>query len=40
VDGASVKSWITLQNTDGTIETRQLGISNYNPLAFIIEKRK
>jgi vancomycin resistance protein VanW len=40
MDGASVKSWITLQNTDGTVETRQLGISNYNPLAFIIEKRK
>lgn len=38
MDGASIKSWLTIYNTDGTTTTKELGISNYKPMAFIIEK--
>jgi vancomycin resistance protein VanW len=37
-DGATVRSWLTIKNENGTIETKQLGISYYNPMAYIIEK--
>ena len=37
-DGATVKSWLTIKNANGTIETKQLGISHYRPMAYIIEK--
>ena len=39
-DGAVVKSWLTIKNPDGAIETKELGISQYKPMAYIIEKGK
>lgn len=40
MDGAVVKSWISIQNNDGSITTKQLGISNYSPMPHIIERNK
>jgi vancomycin resistance protein VanW len=40
MDGGVVKSWVTIENPDGTISTKQLGISYYNPMSYIIEKSK
>lgn len=37
-NGTAVNSWVTILNNDGTIETKQLGISKYRPMAYIIEK--
>lgn len=38
MDGAVVKSWVTITKKDGTTTTRQLGISSYQPMPYIIEK--
>lgn len=38
LDGAIVKSWITIKYPDGTFKIRQLGQSTYNPLPYIYEK--
>lgn len=40
MDGAVVKSWVTIENPDGTTTTKQLGESYYNPMPHIIEKGK
>ena len=40
VDGSTVRSWLTIINSDGTIEMKNLGISHYKPMATIIEKGK
>lgn len=37
MDGVTVKSWVTIEKSDGTIETKQLGTSYYKPMASIIE---
>lgn len=37
-DGAKVKSWITIEQEDGSITTRQLRESIYFPLPYIYEK--
>ncbi|WP_343069525.1 VanW family protein [Clostridium aciditolerans] len=39
MDGAIIKSWITIENPDGTIQTKQLGESRYLPLPYIYERR-
>lgn len=39
MDGATIKSWITIENPDGTIQTKQLGESKYLPLPYIYERR-
>lgn len=39
MDGAVVQSWITIYNSDGTVSTKQMGISNYAPLPFLYEKK-
>jgi hypothetical protein len=38
MDGAQVKSWATIENADGTVITKQLGMSFYTPMAHVIEK--
>jgi len=38
IDGATVKSWITIYNSDGSISVKELGISHYNPRPYLIEK--
>jgi vancomycin resistance protein VanW len=38
MDGATVKSWITIRYPDGTEETKQLGISFYLPIPNYYEK--
>ncbi len=38
IDGAVVRSWVRLTCPDGTVKTKQLGISAYNPLPYIYEK--
>lgn len=38
MDGAVVKSWITIKNPDGNITTRQLGMSHYDPFPNIYER--
>jgi vancomycin resistance protein VanW len=40
MDGAIVKSWISIYNSDGSVTTRQLGISSYLPMPYIIERNK
>lgn len=37
MDGATVESWINIENEDGDVETRQLGTSYYRPMPRIIE---
>lgn len=37
MDGASVKSWITIKNSDGTLEIKKMGSSYYRPLPYLIE---
>ena len=37
MDGATVKSWVTIEKSDGTIETKQLGTSYYKPMSSVIE---
>jgi vancomycin resistance protein YoaR len=38
MDGGIVKSWLTIKNPDGTITTKQLGNSYYNPMSYVYEK--
>jgi len=38
MDGALIKSWITIKNPDGTTVTKQMGSSFYKPMPSIIEK--
>lgn len=40
MDGATVKSWITIKNPDGTSTVTQLGISYYRPMPHIYEINK
>lgn len=37
MDGAKVRSWVTVAKADGTVITKELGISSYMPLPYIIE---
>ncbi|MDP4093873.1 MAG: VanW family protein [Bacillota bacterium] len=37
MDGATVKSWITVLKPDGTVTVKNLGISSYRPMAYIVE---
>lgn len=38
MSGASVESWVTITNPDGETKTKHLGISNYKPMPYVIEK--
>lgn len=40
MNGATVKSWVTIHYSDGRVVTRQLGISHYLPMPHIIERNK
>lgn len=40
MDGATVRSWVTIHNSDGSFITKQLGISSYLPMPHIIERNK
>ncbi len=37
MDGATVKSWITITKSDGTSAVKELGISSYKPMPNVIE---
>lgn len=37
MDGGLIKSWITIQNTDGKLTTKMLGLSSYMPIPYIYE---
>ena len=39
MDGATIRSWVTIENPDGSIITKQLGESKYLPLPYIYERR-
>ncbi|MEN6350729.1 MAG: VanW family protein [Syntrophomonas sp.] len=38
MDGAQVKSWITITNGDGSTKTKELGMSSYRPLPIVVER--
>ncbi|MEN6389373.1 MAG: VanW family protein [Syntrophomonas sp.] len=38
MDGAQVKSWITITKEDGSIKTKELGMSSYRPLPNVVER--
>lgn len=38
MDGAVVKSWLTIEQPDGTVTVKNLGISRYSPMAHVVEK--
>ncbi|WP_010252438.1 VanW family protein [Acetivibrio cellulolyticus] len=40
MDGGVVRSWVTIENPDGTTAIKELGKSYYNPMSYIIEKNK
>jgi vancomycin resistance protein VanW len=40
IDGVTSKSWVTIEYGDGKTETKDLGISYYIPLPYIIEVNK
>lgn len=40
MDGAVVKSWITIKNSDGSTKKLNLGLSEYKPMPYIIETNK
>ena len=40
IDGALVESWVTIRDEDGEIKTKNLGISRYIPMPYIIETNK
>lgn len=40
MDGAVMKSWITIENPDGTSIVKQMAGSSYQPMPYIIEKNK
>lgn len=37
MDGASVRSWITVKNPDGTLEIKRMGSSYYKAMPYLIE---
>lgn len=37
MDGASVRSWIAIQNPDGTFQIKNMGNSYYKPMPYLIE---
>lgn len=37
-DSVTVKSWLTIEDPDGTVATKDLGIDRYNPMPKVIEK--
>ena len=37
IDGALVESWVIIKQDSGEIETKNLGISRYMPMPYIIE---
>jgi vancomycin resistance protein YoaR len=37
MDGATVKSWVTITKNDGTSTVKNLGISSYRPMPNVIE---
>jgi vancomycin resistance protein YoaR len=39
MDGGIVKTWLTIEKPDGTVVTKEMGNSNYDPMPHIIEKR-
>jgi vancomycin resistance protein YoaR len=39
MDGAGVKSWVTVTNIDGTSTEKQLSGSYYSPMPYVIEKK-
>lgn len=39
MDGAVIKSWVTVYNGDGSVTTKDMGYSFYDPLPFLYEKR-
>lgn len=39
MDGALVKSWVTVTTGEGTTITKELGLSSYKPLPYVIERR-
>lgn len=40
MDGALVKTWITIKNGDGTTIVKQLGVDSYKPLPTVVERHK
>lgn len=40
MDGTVVKSWVTIESSDGTTTVRELGKSYYSPMPHIFEKNK
>lgn len=40
MDGGIVKSWVTIENPDGTITTKDLRKSYYSPMSYVIERNK
>jgi vancomycin resistance protein YoaR len=40
MDGALVKSWLTITYPDGTVKTKSLGNSYYNPMPYFIERNQ
>jgi hypothetical protein len=40
MNGGVVKSWLTIENPDGTLRIKNLGKSYYNPMSHIVEKGK
>ena len=40
IDGATLKSWVTIRYEDGRTKTKNLGISHYIPLPYVIEVNK
>lgn len=37
MNGAFIRSWITIQNPDGTLRIKKMGSSYYKPMPFLIE---
>lgn len=40
LNGAIVKSWLLIENCDGTVSIKHIGNSYYSPMPYIIEKNK
>ena len=38
MDGLTVRSWITIKNTNGVETVKQLGVSHYKPMPYVVEK--
>ncbi|MCL6613613.1 MAG: G5 domain-containing protein [Firmicutes bacterium] len=37
-EGMTVESWLTIENPDGTVITRELGVDHYRPMPRVIER--